>query len=178
MPGVKKPEASQKIQKAPLPGAVEIKPMATPPRTPAASIPRGAPPDSEDFREAKRAQSEAGKLALMTKPASINLAKATPDESANRANSTPGQVWVVQVASYAREPDARAFAAKLKDKGYTLNIVPGEVAGQARYRVEIGPLPTRDDAQALQNELAAVHKIEQTLLLMRSVNPTSGVLAR
>jgi cell division septation protein DedD len=81
----------------------------------------------------------------------------------------------VQVASYARESDARAFAAKLKDKGYNLTIAAGAVAGQPRYRVESAPLPSRNDAQALQKELASVHKIEQTLLVTRAMNPTAAV---
>ncbi|MGH7930560.1 MAG: SPOR domain-containing protein, partial [Candidatus Binatia bacterium] len=83
-------------------------------------------------------------------------------------------VWAVQVASYARETDARAFAARLKDKGYSVNIVSSEVAGQSRYRVEIGPLANRSDAQAIQTELATVHKLDQALLLTRPVNPSSS----
>ena len=166
-------------QKAPPRGAIEIKPLSAPPRTPAASVPRGARPDLKDVPKVTPAQQmEDGKLALMTRPASISLAKAAPDESANRATSAPAQVWVVQVASYSGEPDARAFAAKVKDKGFHVNIVSGEVAGQARYRVEIGPLPTRNYAEALQKELATIHKIEQTLLLTRPATPASTALSR
>jgi cell division septation protein DedD len=116
-------------------------------------------------------QAEEGKLVLLRSPASINLVTAKPEET-QKTKLAPRQVWAVQVASYAREEDARASAAKLKDKGYVVNTVAGEVAGQARYRVEVGPLPTLSDAQAIQKELAAVHKIEQSLLLTRPANPT------
>ena len=87
-------------------------------------------------------------------------------------------MWAVQVASYARETDARSFAAKLKEKGYNANIVSGDIAGQARYRVEIGPLVNRSDAQSIQKELATVHKLDQSLLIARPVQSILGAPAR
>ena len=69
-------------------------------------------------------------------------------------------------------------ARKLKDKGYNVSVVAGEVAGQSRYRVEVGPLANRSDAQAIQKELATVHKIEQALLLTRPATPTSTAQSR
>jgi cell division septation protein DedD len=171
--GAKSSDTSQKIQKAPPSGgAIEIK-QASPPRTPPGFPPIGVTPEFKDLPDGAPLQTEDGKLALLSNPPSLNLAKAKPEQSANKTNSAPGQVWVVQVASYARETDARAFAAKLKDKGYNVSISSGEVAGQARYRVEIGPLTNRNDAQALQKELATVHKFDQALLLTRPVNSTS-----
>jgi cell division septation protein DedD len=87
-------------------------------------------------------------------------------------------VWVVQIASFAREADARAFAGKLREKGYNVNVVTGEVAGQPRYRVEVGPLASRSDAQAMQTELATVHKLEQAFVLSRGTNPSSSAQPR
>jgi general secretion pathway protein D len=172
--GAKSSDTSQKIQKAPSRGAIEIKQARTPPGFP----PTGVTPEFKDLPDGAPPQTEDGKLALLSNPPSLNLAKAKPEQSASKTNSAPGQVWVVQVASYARETDARAFAAKLKDKGYNVSISSGEVAGQARYRVEIGPLTNRNDAQALQKELATVHKFDQALLLTRPVNSTSTSPAR
>jgi cell division septation protein DedD len=169
-------DGSQKNQKT-LPGTIEIRPLAIPPQAPGAFVPARPAPDSKDFPTASLAGAPYSQFTSLPDPASISLAKAVPEASGSRA-SPLGQVWVVQVASYAREADARAFAAKLQSKRYNLSIVPGEVAGQPRYRVEIGPLPTRDDAHALQKELAVFHKIEPTLLLLRTMNPTSAALAR
>jgi general secretion pathway protein D len=104
-----------------------------------------------------------GKLALFPTEASINLAKAAADAP----SGTGGRSWVVQVASYAKEADARAFADRLKAKGYNPAISSGDVAGQLRYRVEIGPLASREHARALQGELANVDKLDGTLLLAR-----------
>jgi cell division septation protein DedD len=94
----------------------------------------------------------------------MSVAKAAPDANAG----DDGPTWVVQLASYAREADARAFAKKLRAKGYTPTIGAGDSAGQPRYRVEIGPLASRAQAAALQKELAELHQLDQTLLLLRS----------
>jgi general secretion pathway protein D len=176
LPAARNTDPFQKNPKAPPRGTIEIGPSSTLPK-PSASTPEAAPLESKAFLKPASAQTEGVEFALLPDPAYINLVKAAP-ESVERGNSTQGQVWVVQVASYAREADARAFAAKFKAKRYSLTIVPGEVGGQARYRVEIGPLPTRDDAHALQKELAVFHKIEPTLLLVRTVNPAAAALAR
>jgi cell division septation protein DedD len=87
-------------------------------------------------------------------------------------------VWLVQIASYSRDADARAIAGKLKDKGYNVSVVTGEVAGQPRYRVEVGPLTNRSNAQAMQKELATVHKLEQAFVLSRGTNPSSSAQPR
>ena len=92
--------------------------------------------------------------------------------------SSDAAVWVVQIASYSRDADARSVARKLKDKGYNVNVVTGEVAGQPRYRVEVGPLANRSDAQAMQKELATVHKLEQAFILTRGTNPSSSAQPR
>jgi len=94
------------------------------------------------------------------------------------ANPAPAQVWLVQIASFTRDADARAVARKLKDKGYNVSVVTGEVAGQPRYRVEVGPLANRSDAQAMQKELATVHKFEQAFVLTRWTNPGSSAQPR
>jgi general secretion pathway protein D len=98
--------------------------------------------------------------------------------SAPAVRSSDAAVWVVQIASYSRDADARAIAKKLKDKGYNVSVVTGDVAGQPRYRVEVGPLANRSDAQAIQKELATVHKLEQAFVLTRGTNPSSSVQPR
>jgi general secretion pathway protein D len=170
--GTTSSNASPKGKKPPLPDTVEIRPLGTAPKAPARSVPTGASDEFKELPKGSAAQTEDGSLASSRNPASINLAKSRPDESANNRHSAPAQVWAVQVASYAREADARVFAANLKDKGYSVHIVAGDVAGQARYRVEIGPLLTRHDAVAIQKELTAVHKLDQALLLTRSLSPS------
>ena len=85
---------------------------------------------------------------------------------------------MIQIASYGREADARAVASKLKEKGYNVSLVASEVVGQPRYRVEVGPLANRSDAQAMQKELATVHKLEQAFVLTRGTNSSSSAQPR
>jgi cell division protein FtsN len=173
MPGGQSSTASQNSPQARLRGAIETNPIGARPRTPARSAPNPLKPEIKDSLEV--APGADSKVALLPSPVTINLAKANPGETVNKA---PARVWAVQVASYARETDARSFAAKLKDMGYNVNIVSGDVAGQARYRVEIGPLVNRSDAQSIQKELAAVHKLDQALLITRPVDSVFGAQAR
>ena len=174
--GLSSSDGSRKIQRAPLRGTNEIRPLTALPK--AAPVSAGAKPDFKNFPEGSGAQSQEAKLSLFTTPEVISVPNAKPDESDGKTTAAQPQIWAVQLGSYSKEAEARAFAAKLTDKGYKVNFVIGEIAGQPLYRVEISPLATRNDAQALQKELATVHKIEPTLLLSRPADSNSAVLAR
>ncbi len=177
-PGNKTSDASQNTKRAPSRGAIEIRPLASPSKTSLGAAAGAATPQVKALPGTVPLQSEDGKFAFSPAPASLNLAKAKPDEALSRTNSGATDVWAVQVASYSRETDARAFAVKIQDMGYHVNIVAGEVAGQPRYRVEIGPLANRSDAQAVQKKLATVHKLDQVLLVTRPANPASAAASR
>ena len=116
---------------------------------------------------------EENTIASLQNPGFANLAKSGATEAQKPRASAPAQVWVIQIASFAREADARAFAAKLKEKGYNVNVLSSEVVGQPRFRVEVGPLANRSDAQAMQKELATVHKLEEAFILSRGTEPTA-----
>jgi len=107
----------------------------------------------------------------------------TPDavqtrEALSPAGSAEVPVWVVQIMSFGPEADARALADKLKARGYNVSILSPEATGEARHRVEIGPLQRRSEAQAVQRELALVHRLDQTVILTRPANSTAGVQPR
>jgi len=80
-------------------------------------------------------------------------------------------VWVVQVASYGRETEALSYASKLKGKGYDTLVSTTDIAGKTRYRVEVGPLASRDDALALQKNLRTAQRIEDSLVLSKVPAP-------
>ena len=176
-PATGNPDASQKPQKAPSRGAIEIRPERPAPGVPPEADQGAAAPEMKSTPGTASAATANPGIALAPHPAAINLAKAKLEETSHKTNSAPGQVWAVQVASYAREADAQALAGKLRATGYIVNVVAGEVAGQNRYRVEIGPLANRSDAQAIQKELAKLHKLDQALLLTRPANPLSSAAA-
>jgi cell division septation protein DedD len=76
-------------------------------------------------------------------------------------------VWVVQVASYGRETDALSYARALKGKGYDANVALTDIGGKTRYRVEVGPLASRNEALALQKTLRSTQRIEDSLVLSK-----------
>ena len=177
-PEVRSSDAAQKIQRASPHDVIEIKLQKAPLKPPASSAPSTATAETKESPETASAKGEENRVASLPNPVSVNLAKAAVNEAVKPANPTPEQVWVVQIASYGRDADARAVARKLKDKGYNVSVVAGEVAGQPRYRVEVGPLANRSDAQAMQKELATVHKLEQAFVLIRGTNSSSSAQPR
>jgi general secretion pathway protein D len=177
-PEVRSADAVQKIQRTPPRDTIEIKLQRAPLKALASSAPSAATAGTKESLETAPAKGKENRVASSPNPVSVNLAKAAVNEAVKPANPTPEQVWVVQIASYSRDADARAVARKLKDKGYNVSVVAGEAAGQPRYRVEVGPLANRSDAQAMQKELATVHKLEQAFVLTRWTNPSSSAQPR
>ena len=114
---------------------------------------------------------EDGRIATAPIAPAVHLAKAKADEAADNADTAPKKLWAVQVASTVNEDAAEALAEKLKAKGYKTNIVPAEIGGRLRFRVEVGPYKNVDEAQSAQKELATVHKLEQAFILTRATTP-------
>jgi cell division septation protein DedD len=145
---------------------------------PAAPAPGAATTESKELSPAMSSNREESRVASLQNPGFANLAKSGATETQKLRASAPAQVWVIQIASFAREAEARAFAAKLKEKGYNVNVLSGEVVGQPRFRVEVGPLANRSDAQAKQKELENLHKLEQTFILSRPPTPSASAQPR
>jgi len=177
-PEVRSSDAAQKVQRTSPRDTIEIKLQKAPLGLPASPAPPAAPPKMKESTETGAMKREEHRVASLPNQASANLAKAAEIEAVKPASSTPEQVWVVQIGSYSKDADAHSVARKLKGKGYNVSVVTGEVAGQPRYRVEVGPLANRSDAQAMQKELATVHKFEQTIILTRWTNPSSSAQRR
>jgi cell division septation protein DedD len=166
-PEVRSSDAAQKIQRTSPRDTIEIQLQKETLKLSASPAPSAATAETKESLETAPSNGEEN-----------NLAKAAVNETMKPASPMPEQVWLVQIASYSRDADARAIAGKLKDKGYNVSVVTGEVAGQPRYRVEVGPLTNRSNAQAMQKELATVHKLEQAFVLSRGTNPSSSAQPR
>ena len=52
---------------------------------------------------------------------------------------------------------ANRMASRLLGLGYTSHIFPTRINGQTWYRVQVGPYPTADDAQAAQAQLRTAY---------------------
>lgn len=96
------------------------------------------------------------------KPASAATASATP--AAKPAASAPATaaaaggdpyVYFVQAGAYTRSEDAEGQRAKLAMQGFSAKIYEREQSGRTVYRVRLGPLDSRDEAEGLQRKVEA-----------------------
>lgn len=62
-------------------------------------------------------------------------------------------IYFVQAGAYTRTEDAEQQRARLALVGQSAKVVEREQAGRTVYRVRLGPLPSRDEADALQVKL-------------------------
>ena len=62
-------------------------------------------------------------------------------------------LYFVQAGAFTRSEDAEQQKARLALMGQGARITEREQSGRTVYRVRIGPLPSRDEADALQGRL-------------------------
>jgi DedD protein len=96
-----------------------------------------------------------------TQAEKLSGSQAAKTKSAREAN------WTVQVNAYPNERDAEALAKKLKDKGYDAYVASTNVKGRAWYRVRVGHLETREQAQDLQETLRQKENLSQSIATSR-----------
>jgi hypothetical protein len=68
-------------------------------------------------------------------------------------DSIPDGSWALQVAAYPEEKDAKDLATRLKEMGYDAFVVKGELKNRSWYRVRVGRLKTRQEAENLKAKL-------------------------
>jgi cell division septation protein DedD len=70
-----------------------------------------------------------------------------------KPEAKPKGQWSVQVSASRVQSDSSKLAKKLKDKGYDTQVVETRSHGRMWYRVHVGHLATKQEAQALLNLL-------------------------
>lgn len=71
------------------------------------------------------------------------------------ALTSGGEQWIVQVGSFSQETNAKGLRDKLKKSGFDAFVETAKTPAGAVYRVRIGPLGTRDDAEKLAARVKA-----------------------
>jgi cell division septation protein DedD len=74
-------------------------------------------------------------------------------------------MWTVQVRSSSDKKLAESWVDRLRSKGYDAFIVEGDVQGQTWYRVRVGLLAAKEEAEALQSILATKEALSETFVL-------------
>jgi len=86
------------------------------------------------------------------KPAAPKAEAASAATPAAAAGSD-AYIYFVQAGAYTRPEDAEAQKAKLAIQGFTAKLMEREQNGRTVYRVRLGPVDTRDEAEGLQRKI-------------------------
>jgi DedD protein len=132
-PAVKAPVATQPVAKpvVPVPDPVSMPAASAPEARTAASTPESPP---------------AGVTAAAPPPASKPVGPGTVAAPAKEG-------FVVQLAAYADDKGANAFAARLKKAGHPAYVEPVETSRGTLWRVRVGGFATRADADVARTRL-------------------------
>jgi DedD protein len=81
------------------------------------------------------------------------VGKNEPARSPTADREDSRRLWTVQASATTDKNDAKALFDHLKAKGYDAFIVEAEVKGHNWYRIRVGNLPSRQEAEALGKTL-------------------------
>lgn len=128
-------------------GVVDIPLQVPPPPVPApVVVERELPPEP--------APAPAPEPAPQPKPA----APVQPVKLAEVAPSKPAvtESWAVQVGSFSEQANASRLRDSLRGKGYPAYVEQVKLASGVSYRVRVGPVLSRADAEAIQAKLTKI----------------------
>jgi cell division septation protein DedD len=135
------------------------------------SVSKNAAKDTTPQRADKRSPKgvepqEKSAKADSTKPApTLNQPTKTRPQAATAARKAAAdQIWTIQVKSSTDRTFADNWVDRLKAKGHEAYMVEADVKGQTWYRVRVGQLNTRQEAETLQSTLEAQEGLGGTFL--------------
>jgi cell division septation protein DedD len=101
-----------------------------------------------------------------TKPTKSSIGHGAQGQPAGTkaVGQTTGDSWFVQVGSYPEQKTAERIAKKLSDKGYDTIVVAADIQGKKHYRVRVGRLASRADAEKLQRVLRDRENLPRTIV--------------
>lgn len=125
--------------------------VTPPPVAPVEVKPEGVAPTETPAAQATASNDPLGDLAK------AQIAKAEKAEAAEKAKTaaSDGFVYFVQVGAFRSQADADAQRAKLGLIGQQARVSEREQNGRPVYRVRIGPMAQRSEAEALKQQLAS-----------------------
>jgi rare lipoprotein A len=148
------------IAMAPIPNPAEASPaqMAPIPNPPEPQVaeenstpPPSAESDTEPSTLNRAAQIAAAAASLLVSPAE---AEPAPDAVKLRSTSDSPTRFYVQVGTFSQSANAEALYRDVAALGRAA-IVPSSAGGKLLYRVRIGPIATREEAQGVMQDVIA-----------------------
>lgn len=105
--------------------------------------------------------------ATATQPIPAPAATTTATSASTSPASEPSAVsYLLQAGSFQNREDAENRRAEIMLQGMTVNIVPGVVSGRNLFRVQVGPLNERQQAESAREVLSTLN-IDSILLVVR-----------
>ena len=156
----KPPELNQLAQRSvPEPTPVEVKPMPV-----VQPVDKHTPvdkPKAAETDDAKRTP------ASSSEPAQTKNATQSPDEKPATTSEAKdkSRAWVVQVASFTDRKKALALRDRLRKAKYPSFVESIAVKNTQLFRVRVGPVVSRDDADAWQKKIARDFKVKDALVM-------------
>jgi DedD protein len=86
------------------------------------------------------------------------------EEEIREPTAAPLARIAVQVGAFETSRAAESLADSLRAKGYPVYVSPGVAAGRERWRVRVGPLATREEAESTAAQLKKVEKLPTWIL--------------
>jgi cell division septation protein DedD len=100
----------------------------------------------------------------------VAAAPAAPPQQVTRLRpevlspGAPAGRFAVQVGSFAESRAAEGLAERLRGRGFDAYVSPSAGSGGARWRVRVGPWPSRPDAERAAARLKAEEKLPTWVL--------------
>lgn len=116
---------------------------------------RAEPPAARGTVEAKVKQPSASPVAETGSPPA-KVVPVSPAGLAQKKETRLTQGWAVQVGSFSTQANANRLRDELRGKGFPAYVEEVKLNSGASYRVRVGPMSGRTDAEAVQAKLAAV----------------------
>lgn len=98
-----------------------------------------------------------------TAPAAPPPVEQVRPASPSVAAAPTGKV-AIQVGAFETSAVAERLAKLLQEKGFPVYVSPGTTAGKPRWRVRVGPLATREEAEAIAERLKKSHELPTWIL--------------
>lgn len=116
--------------------------------------------ESLPLAAAEDVASRAGAAAVAETPPAAPVAAPSREDP----QSMPRRGFSVQVGAFAESGPAERIAQDLRDKGYTVYVVPSADPQNGRWRVRVGPMPSRSDADQVAQQLKARERLPTWVL--------------
>ena len=96
--------------------------------------------------------------------ASAPLATAPPAPEPPPVAAAPPGTLAIQVGAFGSNPSAERLAERLRKAGYPVYVTPGARSDGARWRVRVGPVADRAEAERLSARLKRDEKLPTRIL--------------